>query len=80
MKINDICINRNKSNSCKNLNVKKCTEKLCSFAQTKEQAEASRENAFKRLASLDIEKQYKIAVKYYDCKMPWLKGSVKNEG
>ena len=68
------CIFCYKKNGCKILNVKVCIGEGCSFAKTKEEAETSLNKAFKKLASLDKEKQIYISDKYYDGSKPWLKG------
>ncbi len=73
MKINNICIGQTKSNGCKKLTVNKCIGESCSFAQNKEQVEASRKKSFERLSNLDKGHQGYIADKYYGGKMPWLK-------
>ena len=66
------CISNTKGNGCSKLNVEKCRGESCSFACTKEEAEASHKKAFERLSSLDKEIQMYISNKYYGGKMPWL--------
>ena len=44
---------------------------MCSFYKTEEQAKVDRIKAFKRIASLPLERQEYIAGVYYDGKMPW---------
>ncbi len=66
-----ICIANTKGNGCSKLNVEKCRGESCSFACTKEEAEASRKNAFERLNVLDKEIQMYISNKYYGGRMPW---------
>lgn len=77
MKINNFCMAYTRSNGCKKLSVKKCIGESCSFAQSKEQAKASLEKCFERLASLDLDFQKYISDKYYGGKMPWLKGGAE---
>jgi hypothetical protein len=71
---NKFCISCNKYNRCGTLTVGKCVGESCSFARSKEQAKDSKKRTFERLASLDKDKQLHIAKKYYDGKMPWIKG------
>ena len=72
MERNNFCIANTKGNMCSKLNVEKCMGESCSFAMTKEEAEASMEKAFERLATLDNVVQIYISNKYYGGKMPWL--------
>ncbi|NRY61495.1 hypothetical protein [Clostridium beijerinckii] len=76
MKINNFCIGQTKNNGCKKLTVDKCIGESCSFAQNKEQVDASKKRSFERLTNLSQERQSHIAEKYYGGKMPWLKGGV----
>ena len=57
---------------CILLTCKKCKGYfMCSFYKTEEQAKVDRIKAFKRIASLPLERQEYIAGVYYDGKMPW---------
>lgn len=73
MEKNNFCIAKTKGNRCSKLNVEKCMGESCSFAQTREGAEASCKKSFERLKALDKVAQIYIANKYYGGKMPWLK-------
>lgn len=77
MEKNNFCIAKTKGNRCSKLNVEKCMGESCSFAQTREGAEASCKKSFERLIALDNVIQIYIANKYYGGKMPWL-NSYKN--
>lgn len=72
MERNNFCIANARGNRCSKLNVEKCMGESCSFAVTREVAEASSKKAFKRLAALDKVVQIYISNKYYGGKMPWL--------
>ena len=64
MERNNFCIANTKGNMCSKLNVEKCMGESCSFAMTKEEAEASMEKAFERLATLDNVVQIYISNKF----------------
>lgn len=73
MEVNNFCIANTRGNGCSKLNVEKCIGESCSFACTREEAEASRKKAFERLETLNREIQMYISNKYYGGKMPWVK-------
>ena len=73
METNNFCIANTRGNGCSKLDVKKCIGESCPFAQTSEEAEASRKKAFERLGTLDKVIQIYISNKYYGGKMPWVK-------
>jgi len=59
-------------NGCKALTVKECIGDTCPFRKTADEVSASRERAYRRLASLDAETQAHISETYYGGKKPWL--------
>ena len=65
------CTSLNSDKTCKKLSIKKCAGRICSFYETAEQAEKSRQKANKRLCSIDADKQAYISNKYYYGRMPW---------
>lgn len=74
MNIDNNCIYCNKYNKCGILTVKKCIGEKCTFSRSEEQQEHLIMVTNERLNSLSSQKQNHIADKYYEGKMPWLKG------
>jgi len=56
---------------CSRLTLFYCQGKECAFKQSKEEYSVLKQSAQKRLASLSISKQIRIAKKYYGGSMPW---------
>lgn len=56
---------------CRILELGHLPQKECKFCQTPEVAQASKEDAFRRIASLPTETQEYISDKYYRSRMPW---------
>ncbi|HCW53408.1 MAG TPA: hypothetical protein DG753_06665 [Clostridium sp.] len=69
----DKCIYCSKDLRCKILNVKKCTEKGCSFYKNKEMQKESISKSYKRLNTLDKKTQSYISSKYYGGKRIWIR-------
>ena len=72
METNNFCIANTRGNGCSKLSVEKCMGESCSFAQTREEAEASSKKVFERLNVLGKVIQIYISNKYYGGKMPWV--------
>lgn len=56
---------------CSRLTLFYCQGKECTFKQSQKEYSVLKQSAQKRLASLSISKQIRIAKKYYDGSMPW---------
>lgn len=65
------CICLTERGTCSILDVDACCGEKCSFQQTSEKAEQSRQQWCQRLSSYDDARQRKIAKKYYAGTMPW---------
>ena len=57
--------------SCRILELAHLPQKECKFRQTPEEKQASKDNAFRRIASLPTVQQEYISDKYYRSRMPW---------
>lgn len=64
---------------CKVLNVKKCEGPNCVFNKTEMQLKENKQKAMEKIKSLSLDKQMHISKEYYEGKMPWLKGGIKND-
>lgn len=73
------CVFLSNRGVCSKLNITKCIGENCSFMKTGSDLKQSNEQCKKRLLSLDEEKQYAIAKKYYGGNMPWKENNNREE-